>query len=186
MLSRSQGQGQHQGLDFQRQDQRLFSCPLTSLLNLTSCEKRHQLNQLLTVIISHLHLEVSRTSHTHACGSHRFRPRRCTAGVSILRSARTALIYGLYSCTHINQSITQKVNCCISTTWEFPAGSLTCMHYLVSLLMLTRTQASRPRPGLTTPVLSLRTTKGQGPRPRTTSLLKYNVVSTGFVKSSLS
>jgi len=51
----------------------------------------------------------------------------------------------------------------------FPAGSLTCVLCLVSLLMLTRNQASRPRPGPRTqrsrprtPVLSLRTTKDQG------------------------
>ena len=36
--------------------------------------------------------------------------------------------------------------------------------------MLTRTQASRPRPGPRTDILSSRTTKDQWPRPRTTSL----------------
>ena len=50
----------------------------------------------------------------------------------------------------------------------------------------SRTQRSRPRPGPRTQVLSLRTTKDQGPRPRTTSLHASTSTSTSTRKLYLS
>ena len=70
-----------------------------------------------------------------------------------------------------HKHVTQKLNCCISKTREFPAaGNLTCVFCLVSLLMLTRTQASRPRPGP-----SIRDQRPRPPWPRTTSLFLGNL-----------
>jgi len=67
-----------------------------------------------------------------------------------------------------HKHITQKVNYCISTTWEFPAGSLTCVLYLVSLLMLTRTRRSSLKAKTKDSSFVLK--DNQGPRPRTPSL----------------